>query len=527
MPGLKSDKVTSIFNISLFTAYALCVTILMAGMPFSGDDFAFRADYIWKRDGEGILSYWKPFIDQVNYLFFYNSPRLCNILSLILIILPKWLLSTLMGGCWAYAMYSSLKIAQIDIKRSLLVPFALLLWAFMPVWADHMWEFVFEMNYIASAALSCFSIYIIFYKQDSDINLIWMLILGLVLGAWQESYSGPILAGLIATVILLPKFRTKRNLIFTLGLLIGVAYLALCPGTRCRTSYDGFNQGIFYWRQLIYILAVYHGWVILAIILFGFTLFKFRKNLRMILHNPLIIFSLASIVCSMFLCWVSFCNLRSGMWGDLNSIILILYLLRMLSPDFRLHHNVISFTLSILCSILLCLNIAYSLLYGLNIEQQYRLIIKHYQDSDSNIVLMHLPPLHSIPLIAGFNLPPSDIYGYNICLMRKYYYNDYISRTTVKTKELDLIDLTSTSGEPVAGDGGFRLYNGFYFRPYRTDGTNSYDLSLDLGLFVKRTPHLSMDTIRSEEDGQLYEYLHIHNPEARILPIKAINRARR
>ncbi len=103
--------------------------IFKAGIPF---------DAIWET--------WKNHYD-------IDNVRLGNLLAPVLLMFPKWLGSGLMGIVWLYVTISAFRVAGIEMRNTLIVGVALVLFYFLLPWRVRMGALDYQLNYIPSSAL--------------------------------------------------------------------------------------------------------------------------------------------------------------------------------------------------------------------------------------------------------------------------------------------------------------------------------------------------------------------------------------
>lgn len=507
---------------SLWILLFMCgMGVFLVGMPKYSDDWWFMSslgDWLhhhgcdWLTDGVNVFSTGLP-MEEVKSLwkfhYCYDNARIGNVIVMFFLFLPKWIGSGLSLLCLIYAVMSSFRLLGIDWRRSALIPLSLALWYIIMPWQNHMGSLVYQFNYVLPSALSLWVLNMKYARGKSQ-RPAWLLFAGgVLLGAWNEAFSLPLLCGVAGSMLFDREERSRRNILLLLALCVGLAWLFAAPGFSVRSGrldHSWVSDFGALLKRFAKILVTLHPGVVL------FTLLElvglYRCGPKKCLSDGMSVLINVSIWASVILALFSTASPRSGWWADMMSVVGIVHCLKenFGSMTKRAAFAGVAYAVMSLSMFSLILTDIFVIRTA---RECRRTVADFLADPFDNIYSSWLGEMDK-PI---FLLTKFDSYSISYTIMVPSFMLPDGSRTPDKSSIVhpDLRNYTPEDGELLPGDGNVRKVGNFYVlemdsvrQPY---GTVYADIDCmgnrrrDVRAFV--VPFIS------EADGKRYYYLRL------------------
>ncbi|MCM1068066.1 MAG: DUF6056 family protein [Muribaculaceae bacterium] len=311
--------------------------------PYLNDDLWFRepmADFLNTHSLDDLMHGWK---ESILMHIGCDNGRIAQLLGSVLVILPKWLISTLLSACICICIYISAKLAGVWTENYLLFSVLVLCWVYVMPWPDFMFGIMYSANYIPSAVFLLLSFYLFIHQR---LTLVTAILLGLVTSCCHEAFGCALIGGICSVVILFRNYRTANNFALIASALAGIAYLYFLPGTGVRFNGQNIFIGFINFKTSAaygILLYAYISLLILALIV---------KSWRNNLNAPYIV----GITVISVLGWCLWRTFMSGLrltWCmNVVSLVGIIYLMKQAPWNFSKKQplNIILSTLLLLVS---------------------------------------------------------------------------------------------------------------------------------------------------------------------------------
>lgn len=247
MQSLTSYK--NLISWCLFILFIGCFTFIYAVFPASIDDLNYSLDIIYNGiDINGHHTLWEGIKETFKFRYSYDVSRLGNSLGILFIILPKWLSIFVIISSLTYSIILLSKLSGICFSNPAKFLLLLFLILFCVNWGEHFFTIMFAFNYIVALPFFLGAFYILFNLKS--VNLLFLVLIGFVLGAWHEAYSISFITSAIVLIILKPEIRTRNNYILLISAVTGFCWLLIWPALWNRAGLHTFSlEGI---KRLIY-----------------------------------------------------------------------------------------------------------------------------------------------------------------------------------------------------------------------------------------------------------------------------------
>ena len=194
------------------------------------DDFEFSRFLSIGSDGSWSLPDVATLRSLVAERWRFDSFRLCNFAVPPLLLLPRWFTAAVMGVCWTAAAIVLMRLAQLRSPRAAWVVVGLM--AVMPPWWAYLPTLSSNLNYVASLLVG--AVFLDIFLRQRQIGWLPALISGIVTGWWHEGLSAPLIAAVVAVMMLFSDYRCRKNYMLLAGLVIGFIILNVNPGFLYR-----------------------------------------------------------------------------------------------------------------------------------------------------------------------------------------------------------------------------------------------------------------------------------------------------
>lgn len=503
------------WNYLWLTLCALGFGIFLMGMPKYLDDWdvsAYFRDWfesqglVSPQNGGSLLKYGMPWADLgycIDFHFTYDNSRLSNILGMFMILLPKWAGSIPGWACWVYSMYATLRIADINMRRSALIPLAIFMWVFAIPWFDNMGCIMYQVNYPVTTALVLGLILLLRRESFRTYHYFLIFLLSFVTGAWHEMVSTQLIPAFAAMLLILRPKDRKAWLAAIAGLTLGFVWLISFPGFYRRAHHE-FGRELGNIRNIVKNVLVSHWGIIVYWCCAAFCLW--RKGWRKYLFDDVNIFTLVITVISMGLVIFTNVHERSGWLGDVFAIIGILYLLNgmfpALSEGYRLRSPVVGSVLLAAALGTLFVSDFYVLKYG----REYRRACEMIGNGESDAVFVDFDPTDVTPFPVLRFIPPQC--GWDFYCFVKEYYIRHGDAGVLKIVPEALHDFSFETARKIPGDNDVRMVGGKYLvLPYDDPGCDAVFYDTDFGPVHKEEVPFEMVPFNNRRDGKRYAVL--------------------
>ncbi len=205
------------------------------------------------------------------FILHFFTQLLCNFDSMI----PFYVISTL---CFVGLVAGSVQLAYGHKFGLFVIPlFSLLLVLIVPSQGMTLYgNIAFVVNYLwTSCAIVWFLV--LYSKTHYTIRIfgkIMLILLCIVCGSLQESFSIGLCAGLVFDFVINKNDRNSKKTSMALGFLVGACTCILAPGNFIRVQGSGFESSLV--RRFILVLG--EGWFIWVVLIVSCTLFLLRQR---------------------------------------------------------------------------------------------------------------------------------------------------------------------------------------------------------------------------------------------------------
>lgn len=249
---------------AVFSLVVGCFAFILLAFPKSYDDWWFWGETLhYGSDAGGHHSLWMGIRESFWYHWGCDNVRLCNIVAASLLYVPKWIPAFISAFCFGLGFWLMAKVAGVRIGDVAKLVLLSLFVVFPIAWQEAMFSQIYAYNYICSIPLLFGCIYL-FIKDDSP-NVVWMVVLGLILGAWQEAYAFTMLGGGIAVLLIHRKMLNSKRIIMLVAVAVGLLWILLPPALWVRFGHSDYSG--FKYARLVYLVVVFGSALLTAIFL--------------------------------------------------------------------------------------------------------------------------------------------------------------------------------------------------------------------------------------------------------------------
>lgn len=485
--------------------------VMLMAMPKYCDDYRFLSPFAgWMRDNgviypENGVNWWPDRFpwDELKYIWKWHwlndNSRVCNIVAVPLLWLPKWVGSLFASIAWGTGVMAALRFANLNWRKSPLVPIGVFLWLFMMPWSDTMGSLVFEMNYPLSTGLAMLLVMVMMSVWMKGANA-WLIFLAAIfVGAWQEAFSAPIFCGMAAVALSFRSWRTKRFFAGLIGLFLGLVWILLSPPTLNALLNGGAPKNL---HSFIVNLG-YHPLFFLDLAA-GIACVCKGKCREMVI-NPRILFLWVSVIVSLSFGFLLREGERTAWWCDFASVPLLMMMTKLIFPRWNGGYSRKLLFLTAIIVAAMGVRIVASDMLAFRYRNQLRESVANALASPSEAVGVDWISTPALDVING-GMPERNFYGYPICALREYYgYADDAPFLSMIPKEM--LNVTAETGEPLLGDAGIRRAGNWLFMPAKKEGVIltgdmiSYNIRFD---DEQRADYIPYIKFKSAADGENY-----------------------
>ena len=269
----------------VFCCFITCFAFIYLEFPVCIDDWLYLGQIMYDgKSDDGSHTIYSGIKSCLTQHYLYDTSRFGNTLGALSLLLPLFMSKCIILIALTLGLYLMIKVIGINQNQPLALSLLCFFILFFVNWGEHMFTIMFAFNYIVVLPLFFGLLYVFFNKKKINIYLI--ILLGLILGAWHESYSLTFGAIVFILIIINPTLRTKTNFILLLSVIIGILWIFIWPAIWHRNNSNNFTfEGL---KRITYIFPFF--FVIISLF--------FKKN-RSLRNSNLII---ATVVCAIITC---------------------------------------------------------------------------------------------------------------------------------------------------------------------------------------------------------------------------------
>lgn len=519
-------------NYTLIAFFTILIGFFLIVMPKHIDDLRFmNYTSVWFFD-QGIINLneggnifvnglpfkeiWQTWSEE---LWVTDNIRLGNLISVIMLLFPKWLISSFSVLIWIWCMIGSFKIAGVDFRRSPLILLALILWGVFLPWRDNMGAIVLQFNYIWCTGLSLYLLSILFKHKfnlfsesriDTIKKIIFIFLVSFCIGWWHEGFSASIILGLSSLLFCQGKYCNKFLISAITGLLAGTFIIAITPGTinRINLQVDVSPIGLNIKLYSIFIINILY-FSSCALFLF-YTVFK--KNCR-ISKDSIVIFCLVSGLVPIIISLLTYTAGRVTWWTQTVSVIGLLRIINLSGGNYWKSYRLSNQILLIPCAVFVAAYWIISDKYALENRIAYDKCIENYIGYPSKNLFADIKTQKDFPFEL-FGLPPGNfLSNYEFQEISKLYRKKNPNLNFV-ILPIELKNADGKTGKKIEGLSGARLYEDLIYVPNDSIDIPDFTLTrlkVDYGKgFVPVDGYLY--SFISEKDGRKYKYIRLQSP---------------
>lgn len=524
----------SLPNMVLVALWVLGFGLFFCGMPKYYDDIWYLVDFRPWFAEQGIESPenggnmmvagipWDEYSAMIDYRYSFDNMRLTNQIGAFLLLLPKWVGSSLMTLLWGWTLLIAVRLTGYNWRTSPATPLLIFAFTFLLPWQDHFGSMIYQINYVLPCWLSL-ALYIWLRRpRHSHSERLLAVLAGFMLGVCHEGFAAPVAAGLCALFILCKSWRRREVVLTVITICAGVSLLLYIPATDIYFSgkentpvplSSVAEQMMFYGFPYFIFLILY-----ISILL--------QKSKRKTAADPLLIFAQTSgaTLAVIYLCAKP--EPRATFWMTFMALVAITHLIRLQTGErfnkYRLGSAIVATLLSII--VFIHLGAVDARAFELrrvkrDAEAGYLKNGHRYQFGDVKI------NGRSNPLT--FNRPEAN-YPVLLLAMQINYYENNISRVkNIYIIPRQLRYISGASGQSVSDDSIIRYKDGFHFIPAEMISANSSEILKSLTADNDNPQYIPLQAkfgedsskimalpihFRSEADGKDYYWLYYTLP---------------
>ena len=267
---------------SVFGLFVLLFAIIFAIYPFTGDDLWYTARYegFLQEPDKGALD---AFLGTVLEHYIIDTSRLSNPVYLFTVILSRPLGVLIVIVCFTIGFGMMTKLSDIKIGETVKLIFLMFLTVFMVNWHEHMFCLNFAFNYVVILPVY-FGAFLIFLGKRK-VKVGWLVLMGVVLGAWHESYAISFIGSACVLMVLKKEYRTTWRTILVISTIVGLLWILAWPSFQTRLSVTHVQDSPF--RRFIYTFP----WLF---VVGGFVVSLLVRKWRNVCKDPIVIICLVS-----------------------------------------------------------------------------------------------------------------------------------------------------------------------------------------------------------------------------------------
>lgn len=510
-------------NILWLSIFSILVGIFLIFMPKYVDDYMFMYHLSnWFFD-QGVMNGehggnifeaglpWDEMMTTWRERYQIDNARFGNIIVVFFLLLPKWVGSLLVAGCWIWVMISGLRLVDINIRKSALVPLAILLWGFFMPWRNHQGSLDYQFNYIIPNALMFLLFTIMerkrYLKRLSPGGGITLLLTGFICGGWQEAMSLPV--ALTLGIMICIDRNSHNGVIYRslAGLTTGLLWIFCAPGQWARISSLEATPTAEFTPAFIgrVIMATIMFWVMVMLLLITLARkYPAGKRLRNFAKDRKLVFMVISGFISAAVTGVTYADARVGWWATTMGIFGILYILNRYYPDFLHTYNRKSILTSTILMAIVCAHWITVDIQVFRIRKSLMQNIEAYLSAPEEPVFVDVIDRMRFPIICA-NMPDVGVFTFGSYGLIEFYKDKFGTRFAAVPRELEYV--TPGRSRKIPGSAGMMEFQGRRFMVWDKESHPVIEGDYGNGAGWRR---IWTAPFVSKADGRRYLYVYIY-----------------
>lgn len=445
-------KLQNIPFLFIIIGFAICFFCY----PRALDDYWFLYDYkcgLADDDSgslfDGLKSFW-------SFRIFNDNGRLCNMIGISFLLIPRWIGALITTITFVIGIYLMCRLAKVRPDDYNSIGLLFLMITFGLPWHDSIFTTVYTFNYIWDIPIMLWCILLFFSKKTHGGAM--MFVWGLILGAWHEIYSLPVLIAFIALFVLRLVPARKDRLFLIAGLIAGLAWLMLILAWSQRVGNDiGWNHTLTSFIQLGYHYMGFFPFLCLLIICASVR--KWRK----MISDPLVV--LIFVACVTIICvQVTVRQARAGFPAYILGFVGVVYLLRHMLPRVFVGNNSKIRWITLAVSLFMCAHIVAADCEVIRLNKEITAIEKVYVKHTERPVTIFAD------MTFDWQLSPlafkKGTFEYHPHGWQYICYTHFTGTPLHDLVPMQLKGYKAGMGELLPGSAGARLYKGVIVAPY-------------------------------------------------------------
>ena len=478
------SRVTSSSTQSFYWGFILFFTlvhiVIYVIMPYTCDDYWYMTSLIDYCKGidtsfpfESLQRCWMEH-------YATDNIRLANIIFTLTLLLPKFIPSILSGLFVGVILWQSTKLSRISWRNPFLFIILAFGLTFMLPWYEQMFTQCFALNYIWATMLTL--MLAIRFWSDKKQNIYLSILLGLVVGAWHEGFSVPLLAGFVVYTILNRREINHQHVMIIGAMIIGFIWLLNAPGLQANIGYKTKSVQL---SSIVSKLMLYH--IPLFVLILSILKVSLKKKTRVLILDPIFISFVAISFVGVVLNLMTDVGVRTGWMGILFAMIATIYLWEnMKGVGHEQNKSMIKRCVIIATSLILVIHFIVAMNYTMEVRKEVNYVMEQYNKSSDGQVFANVIYDYQAPIIA-WKKPYFEIFTYNWAM---YWKDQYFSNGTKQMRVIPtcLSDAEMLRAEKVKGDNPFYIFNGYLYAPVGYGGYVEKEVVYDIDRRVLTDP---------------------------------------
>ncbi|MGM9846160.1 MAG: hypothetical protein ACI30K_08040 [Muribaculaceae bacterium] len=391
--------------------------------------------------------------------YLYDNGRFANVVGTVMLLLPRWISAVILGGAVAYCMALSARLAGIWRKSVPAYVVLIFLWVFALPWNDKMLTLIFSYNYICGAALSLLLIALTLRVKSMSTGASFAI--ALLVGLWHEGFAGPMLCAIAALAVVHRRYRSKRIAAILIGLVLGITYLWLAPGTANRVAIykavlgSGLRDPFVVW---------YYGVVCYATLALAILRVFVRRHRHAMASSPLFIVMLVAMLGALGVWRYFMGGARTALGCTMYAIVLLMALTAgrlsgrrgRRTPSAVRRYAVAAATL--ILAALMAVNLTATIIGVANVRNCSRIMAERYSQSPAEDIYI---PLKMPWQLSPWTLGKVDTMGFltklSYTYYKAYYYDVHGPVSEPRPVPIGLKGFTPAKAKEI-GTGAYKAY---------------------------------------------------------------------
>ena len=446
-----------LFSVGVIAFVTIAHVVIYLIMPYTCDDYWYMTplrDYFMGIDPSfPATELWNNWVEHYQT----DNIRFSNIVFSLFLLLPKIIPSIISGLFVGAMLILSAKISGINSRNPLMVLLLTLMISFMLPWYEQMFSLCFSFNYIWASALALYIAHVFFIKKRST-GVVTSLLLGVILGAWHEGFSLPLLGGFVVYLLSNSSHVNRSRIAIILGLVLGLLWLISAPGLQINVEHKTKSIEIV---LILKKIVLYH--IPYLILIFSTIVALIKRSTRCFVKDSMFIALCTISTIGVSLNLVLDVGVRTGWMGYLFAIIATIYLWKNIkNAKYCQVKSRVKHVLAIAIALFLSIHYIIVIHYGVKVNNEFEYVLEEYEKSEDGVVFADVTYDYQVSPLA-WKKPYFENFTYTwVAYWIDQYYNCGKKLRVIPTC---LSNAESLRGEKVEGDNPFMIYQGFLYAP--------------------------------------------------------------